>query len=157
MNLQKYQDKEVRVKFQGGREGEFDAWICLMLRIWSVCYWVEDGSVSKKYDQVWCNKHEDGQADGGGASSWRSGRIGRAAQNDRARWTGSICGSEAEEQQIGPEREMQQEEERLHRLEATSWRTPLATVQVDSLRFEQLPYRSRSAYGVSRSSAWETR
>jgi hypothetical protein len=30
LNLQKYQDKEVRVKFQGGREGEFGALICFV-------------------------------------------------------------------------------------------------------------------------------
>jgi len=36
LNLQKYQDKEVRVKFQGGREGEFGARTYLMPGIWSV-------------------------------------------------------------------------------------------------------------------------
>jgi hypothetical protein len=96
------------------------------------------------------DEDEDEQADGDEELRWRSCRVGRAAQNDRASSTGSICGSEAEEQQIRPEREMQQEEERSHRLEATSWRTPLATVQVDSLRFKQLPHPSRSAYDVLR-------
>ena len=83
---------------------------------------------------------EDGHADGDGVSSWRSCRVGRAAQNDRARSTGSICGSQAEESQPGPKQEMQQEDEWRHKIgsdlltDTSRYGTSrLATLQTTSL------------------------
>jgi hypothetical protein len=90
------------------------------------------------------DEDEDEQADGDEESRWRSCRVGRVAQSDRARSTDRIYDSEAEEQQIRPEPEIQQEDERPHRLER-----PLDGHL--SLRYKST--RSRSAYGVSRSSA----
>lgn len=106
LNLQKYQDKEVRVKFQGGREGEFDAWVCFRPGIWSVCSCGGDDSNARKYCQAGgTGRKTDRQMDMEFQAGGRRCRVGRAAQNDRARLTGSICGSQAEELQPRPGRE----------------------------------------------------